>query len=53
MLYREVLKNGDKLSVLGYGCMRFPVRMNTINEKLAEKQILYAMDQGVNYYDTA
>ena len=53
MLYREVPKNGDKLSVLGYGCMRLPVRMQSINEKLAEKQILYAMDQGVNYFDTA
>lgn len=53
MLYREVPKNGDKLSVLGYGCMRLPVRMKSINEKLAEKQILYAMEQGVNYFDTA
>jgi len=53
MLYREVPKNGDKLSVLGYGCMRLPMRMQSINEKLAEKQILYAMDQGVNYFDTA
>lgn len=53
MLYREVPKNGDKLSVLGYGCMRLPVRMNAINEKLAEKQILYAIDAGVNYFDTA
>ena len=33
--------------------MRFPVRMNAINEKLAERQILHAMDRGVNYYDTA
>lgn len=53
MLYREVPKNGDKLSVLGYGCMRLPVRMQSINQKLAEKQILYALDQGVNYFDTA
>ena len=53
MLYREVPKNGDKLSVLGYGCMRFPVRMQAINEKLAEKQILLAVEQGVNYFDTA
>ena len=53
MLYREVPKNGDKLSVLGYGCMRLPVRMQSINEKLAEKQILHALDQGVNYFDTA
>jgi len=27
--------------------------MQSINQKLAEKQILYAMDQGVNYFDTA
>ncbi|MDJ0875940.1 MAG: aldo/keto reductase [Desulfobacterales bacterium] len=53
MLYREVPKNGDKLSALGYGCMRFPVKRGRIDEKLAEKQILHAMDQGVNYYDTA
>ena len=53
MLYRKVPKNGDKLSVLGYGCMRLPVRMQSINQKLAEKQILYALDQGVNYFDTA
>jgi hypothetical protein len=53
MLYREVPKNGDKLSVLGYGLMRLPVRMGAIHEKLAEKQIMHAMDQGVNYFDTA
>ena len=53
MLYREVPKNGDKLSVLGYGLMRLPVRMGSINEKLAEEQILYAMEKGVNYFDTA
>ncbi len=40
MLYRKVPKNGDQLSVLGYGCMRFPVRMKSINEALAQKQIL-------------
>jgi len=53
MLYREVPKTGDRLSVLGYGCMRFPVRMQSINEKIAEKQILHALENGVNYYDTA
>lgn len=53
MQYRTVPKTGDKLSVLGYGCMRFPQKMRAINEKLAEAQMLRAMDQGVNYYDTA
>ena len=53
MLYREVPKNGDQLSVLGYGCMRFPTRFGGINEKLAEEQMMQALDRGVNYYDTA
>lgn len=53
MLYREVPKNGNKLSVLGYGCMRLPGRGRSINEKLAERQILHALEQGVNYFDTA
>lgn len=53
MQYREVPKNGDKLSILGYGCMRFPTRMNAINEELAAQQLYSAIDRGVNYIDTA
>ncbi|MBT3260356.1 MAG: aldo/keto reductase, partial [Deltaproteobacteria bacterium] len=53
MLYRHVPKNGDKLSILGYGCMRFPTRMNSINKELAERQLRAAIDSGVNYIDTA
>lgn len=53
MLYREVPKNGDRLSILGYGCMRFPQRMKSINEKLAEKQMMHSLERGVNYFDTA
>jgi len=53
MQYRIVPKNGDKLSTLGYGCMRLPTRMGSINETLAEKQMLEAMERGVNYFDTA
>lgn len=48
MNYRLNPKNGDKLSALAYGCMRFPS-----DEKLAEKQVVYAIEQGVNYFDTA
>lgn len=48
MIYRENPKNGDKLSQLGFGCMRFPK-----DEKEAEKQIIYAIENGVNYFDTA
>jgi len=53
MQYREVPKNGDKLSILGYGCMRLPTRLGSINEKLAERQIMDALNKGVNYFDTA
>ncbi len=33
MQYRTVPKNGDKLSALGYGCMRFPTKLGRIDEK--------------------
>jgi len=53
MRYRSFGKLGWKASALGFGCMRLPVNMGSINEKRAERQILYAMERGVNYYDTA
>jgi predicted aldo/keto reductase-like oxidoreductase len=53
MQYRVVPKNGDKLSVLGFGCMRLPMKGEAIDEERAIKQIRYAIDHGVNYVDTA
>jgi len=53
MQYRKVPKNGDQLSVLGFGAMRLPTRMGRIDEERATKQIRGAIDQGVNYVDTA
>jgi len=54
MLYRKMPKNGDELSVLGFGCMRLPVKEDgTIDEERATKQVRYAIDHGVNYVDTA
>lgn len=46
-------KYGNKLSVLGFGCMRFQRKQGKIDFDLAEKQILQAFKGGVNYYDTA
>ena len=46
-------KYGHPLSILGYGCMRFPMKMGKIDMEETEKQILFAVDQGVNYFDTA
>ena len=53
MQYRKVPKNGDQLSALGFGAMRLPTRMGRIDEERATKQIRGAIDQGVNYVDTA
>lgn len=52
MKYRED-KYGNKLSVLGFGCMRFKKKMGRINMEDAERQIMTAFNKGVNYFDTA
>lgn len=53
MLYRLMGKTSDKVSILGYGCMRFPRKNGRIDEERTEKQIISAIEQGVNYFDTA
>ena len=43
-----------QLSRLGFGAMRLPVKSDgTVDESLTEKMVAYAMEQGINYYDTA
>ena len=44
---------GNRLSILGYGCMRFPQKMGRIDMDATEKQLLLAINGGVNYFDTA
>ena len=53
MLYRTMPKNGDRLSILGFGCMRLPMKDKQIDEARAISLIHSAIDQGVNYLDTA
>ena len=53
MLYRTMPKSGDELSILGFGCMRLPLKDGKIDEARAIDQIRYAIDHGVNYVDTA
>ncbi len=53
MQYRLDKKSGNKLSVLGYGCMRFPQKNGAIDMEKTEELILNAYNNGVNYYDTA
>ncbi|EKF85303.1 aldo/keto reductase [Methanobacterium formicicum] len=55
MLYREMGKTGEKISILGFGCMRLPI-MGTYDRIDVEKatQLLdYALEEGINYLDTA
>jgi len=46
-------KYGNQLSVLGFGCMRFQRKAGVIDFAEAEKEILLAYRNGVNYFDTA
>ena len=42
MQYRVNPKNGDQLSALGYGCMRFTRKGGVIDQEKAEREMLYA-----------
>ena len=52
MKYRED-KYSNKISALGYGCMRFTQRAGKIDIDKAYREIVAAYEAGVNYYDTA
>ncbi len=52
MKYRND-RNGNPLSILGFGCMRFPKKMNKIDQEEVNCQIGLAYEKGVNYFDTA
>ena len=57
MLYRKFGKTNENVSVLGFGCMRLPLLpggdMSMIDEKQSAGLIHRAIDEGVNYIDTA
>ena len=44
MQYRQD-KNGDSLSILGFGCMRFPKNGNNIDMEEAEREIMEAAEE--------
>ncbi len=55
MTYRINRHTGDKVSLLGYGCMRWPSKPGTkeLDQDKINQLVDYAMAHGVNYYDTA
>ena len=56
MRYRTLGKTGEKVSVLGYGCMRLPTvggDYGTVDVPAAMRLLRHAVDNGVNYIDTS
>ena len=62
MTYRTNPNTGDKVSILGYGMMRLPVEGGgtfrdhpdaNIDQEMVNQQIDYALEHGVNYFDTS
>jgi predicted aldo/keto reductase-like oxidoreductase len=55
MQYRKMGGPGWAVSTLGFGAMRLPVSKgwNIIDEDKAGEMVKYALDNGVNYFDTA
>lgn len=61
MTYRVNPKTGDKVSILGYGCMRWPTvegesarsGNGEIDQEAVNRLVDYAIEHGVNYFDTS
>ncbi len=58
MTYRTNRVTGDKVSILGYGCMRFPMvkdenDKDIVDQETVNRLVDYALEHGVNYFDTA
>ena len=58
MVIRTNPRNGDRVSLLGYGCMRWPMIKDAdgndiIDQDAVNEMVDYAMAHGINYYDTS
>lgn len=56
MTYRVNPTSGDRVSLLGYGCMRYPTIPDTegiLDQEAINESIDYALAHGVNYFDTS
>lgn len=60
MTYR-LNNKGEKISILGYGCMRLPTvkvekdgkTENVIDQEMVNRHVDYAIEHGINYFDTS
>ncbi len=58
MLMRVNPKNGDRISALGFGCMRWPMikdadGKDVIDQEAVNEMVDYAIEHGINYFDTS
>ncbi|MCF0179867.1 MAG: aldo/keto reductase [Bacteroidales bacterium] len=55
MTYRTNKHNGDKVSLLGYGCMRWPSIPNSdeLDQETINHLVDVAIEHGLNYFDTS
>ena len=58
MLMRQNPKNGDRISALGFGCMRWPMikdanGKDVIDQEAVNEMVDYAIAHGINYFDTS
>ena len=62
MTHRTNPNTGDRVSLLGYGMMRLPVEAggtarehpdSPIDQEMVNQQVDYALEHGVNYFDTS
>ena len=58
MVYRVNPRNGDKVSLIGFGCMRWPMvkdedGKDVIDQEAVNEMVDYAIEHGINYFDTS
>ena len=56
MTYRTNPRTGDKVSLLGYGMMRLPTKPDNdkeFDQEMINREVDYAMEHGLNYFDTS
>lgn len=57
MNYRDFGKTGEKISAIGFGCMRFPEYEKDgkkfVDLEKTDEMLVEAYARGINYFDTA